>query len=90
MQPVVVSSKGQITIPSEVLQNMGISTGDKIFFIEENGRYLIQNRPPDALTRLQDLMEGEAERVGWKTPDDIANYMKERRKIRSKKNANSA
>jgi len=84
MESVRIDDRGQITLPIFLMEKMGLTKGDEIFFYEENGRFVIQNTEPDALTRLQDLMEGEAERVGWKNTDDIASYMKKRRYERNK------
>jgi len=84
MESVIINDRGQITLPIFLMEKMGLTKGDEIFLIEENGRFVLQNTEPDALTRLQDLMEGEAERVGWKTPEDVADYMKKRRYERNK------
>ncbi len=38
-----ITSKGQITIPSEVRSSMGLSPGDKIvFFADENGDFIVR------------------------------------------------
>ncbi len=46
-----VSSKGQTTIPVEVREKLGLSTGDRIAFIEMDRGYMIipRNRPVDVL-----------------------------------------
>jgi AbrB family looped-hinge helix DNA binding protein len=46
-----ISSKGQTTIPAEVREKLGLSTGDRIAFIEMEQGYLIipRNRPVDVL-----------------------------------------
>ncbi len=48
-----VSSKYQITIPGKVREKMRIKAGDKVIFIEENGKFV--------LTKLGDLWDEMAE-----------------------------
>lgn len=38
-----LTSKGQITIPKDIRRKLGVKTGDKIVFIEEEGRIFIMN-----------------------------------------------
>jgi antitoxin PrlF len=37
-----ISSKGQITVPQEIRNRLGISAGDRVEFVVENGRTLIR------------------------------------------------
>jgi AbrB family looped-hinge helix DNA binding protein len=46
---VTVSSKYQITLPSNVREKMGINAGDKVVFVEEGDKFV--------LTKLSDLAE---------------------------------
>lgn len=48
-----ISSKYQITLPSSVREKMGLKAGDKVVFIEENGKFV--------LTKLSDLWDAMAE-----------------------------
>jgi len=84
MEVARVTSKGQITIPRDIRTKMEIKKGDKILFIEENGKYFLCNSASIALKYIQKSMEGEAERAGFKDPDDVVKYIKARRKIRNK------
>jgi AbrB family looped-hinge helix DNA binding protein len=82
-----VTSKGQITIPRDIRIKMNIKRGDKIVFFEDNGNYFIQNSASIALKALEDFqnsMEGEAEKAGFKNPDDVVKYIKSLRKARNK------
>lgn len=45
MSTAKVTSKGQITLPLEVRQRMGISRGDEIEFREEEGRFVVVKKP---------------------------------------------
>ena len=83
MEVVRVTSKGQITIPRDIRTKMNIKRGDKIVFFEDNGKYFLQNSALisiRALEDLQNIMEGEAEKAGFKDSEDVVNYIKTIRK----------
>ena len=83
MEVAKITSKGQITIPRDIRVKMDLKKGDKIIFFEENGKYFFANSASIALKNIQEIMKGEAERVGFKNPDDVVKYIKSRRKIRN-------
>jgi AbrB family looped-hinge helix DNA binding protein len=39
-----VTSKGQVTIPAELRAKLGIQPGDRVGFLEENGRIVLQRQ----------------------------------------------
>ena len=39
-----ITSKGQITLPKEVRQRLGIGPGDEVEFVEENGKYMLTKK----------------------------------------------
>jgi AbrB family looped-hinge helix DNA binding protein len=39
-----VTSKGQVTVPKEVRERLGLRPGDELEFIEENGVYRLRKR----------------------------------------------
>ena len=41
MSSAKLTSKGQITLPLPVRKVLGLNTGDRVEFIEENGRYIV-------------------------------------------------
>jgi len=84
MEVAKITSKGQVTIPRDIRIKMDLKKGDKILFFEENGKYFLQNSNSIALKKIQDIMKGEAEKVGFNDPDDVVKYIKSRRKIKSK------
>jgi len=94
MECSVISSEGQIALPPEVLSRLGLEIGDKVYFIRRNGSVVIKPTTYDPLNALQDLMEGEAERVGLNTEEDVVNFCKEIRmemiSERNQINANNA
>lgn len=69
--------RGQITIPKEIRKKLNIKDGDKVVFIEENGRVFIENSAMVALREVQKAFKGEAERLGLKDEQDVVNLVKE-------------
>jgi len=79
MELAKVTSKGQITIPVEIRKKLKLKEGDKVFFSEEEGRVIFQNASQVALAGFQKEMAGEARKAGFKSEDDVVNYIKELR-----------
>lgn len=72
-----VMSKGQITIPKDVREILGISCGDRVTFVVENGNVRLINSAVYAMQMLQAQMAGEAENTGLTTDSSIMNFVKE-------------
>ena len=70
-----VMSKGQVTIPKKVRTVLGIDTGDRVTFIVENGTVRVVNSAIYALQRFQEQMKGEAEKAGFFTEEDVADWI---------------
>ena len=85
MEVAKITSKGQITIPVDVRRKMRLKDGDKVIFINENGRYYVENAALVAINRIQEAFEGEAERLGLKDEDDVVDMVKEIRRRRKGK-----
>lgn len=43
MELAKLTSRCQLTLPREVRQKLGVKEGDKVVFLEENGRIFIEN-----------------------------------------------
>jgi len=43
MEIAKITLKGQITIPAAIRRKLGVKDGDKVIFIEENGRIFMEN-----------------------------------------------
>lgn len=82
MELAKVTSKGQITIPVDIRRKLGIKEGDKILFIEEQGRVIMMNSSMDALRKAQDEFAGEAERLGLTGEEDVASLVAQLRQER--------
>ena len=83
MELAKVTSKGQITIPIDIRKKLGVKEGDKILFIEEEGRVIMMNSSMDALRKAQAAFAGEAERLGLKDEEDVATLVAELRRERA-------
>lgn len=77
MELAKITTRGQITIPVEIRKKLGVKNGDKVIFIEENGRIIIENAAMVALKNAQDAFAGEAERLGLKTEQDVVDLVKD-------------
>jgi antitoxin PrlF len=75
----------QITIPIHIRKKLNLKDGDKVIFIEENGRVIMENSTKVALREVQDAFSGEAKRVGLETEDDVVDMVKEFRKEKLEK-----
>jgi AbrB family looped-hinge helix DNA binding protein len=80
MELAKVTTRGQITIPIEIRKKLNIKDGDKVVFLEENGKIIMENSAMLALREIQDAFKGEAERLGLKDEQDVVNLVKEVRK----------
>lgn len=70
-----VMAKGQVTIPKNVRAALGISTGDRVTFIVENGQVTVVNSTIYALRRFQEQMKNEANSAGFQSEEDIAEWI---------------
>ena len=66
-----VMSKGQVTIPKDVREILGVSTGDRVTFIVEGTSVRIVNSAVYAMQILQNEMAREAERTGLTSEEDV-------------------
>jgi AbrB family looped-hinge helix DNA binding protein len=84
MEIAEVTFNGQITIPEGIREKMSLKRGDKIIFLEENGRFFLENSNSAALSVFQKNMNGAAQEAGFNSPYDVEEYIKQLRK--SKRN----
>ena len=74
-----VMAKGQITIPKDIRDVLGVSNGDRVTFIVEGNTVRMVNSAVYAMQVLQQEMAGEAERTGLTSEDDVRTLVKELR-----------
>ena len=74
-----VMAKGQVTIPKDVREVLGVASGDRVSFIVEGNVVRVVNSAVYAMQMLQSEMAGEAERTGLISDDDVTALVKELR-----------
>ena len=72
-----VMAKGQVTIPKDVREILGISSGDRVTFVVENGSVRLINSAVYAMQMLQAQMAGEAENSGLTSDEAVMDLVKE-------------
>lgn len=72
-----VMAKGQITIPKDIRKILGISSGDRVTFVVENGNVRLINSAVYAMQMLQAQMTEEAEGAGLTSDDAVMDLVKE-------------
>ena len=75
-----ITVRGQIPIPAEMRKKLGVKDGDKVIFIEENERIIMENAAMVALNNAQDAFAGEPEHLGLKSEQDVVDFVKEVRR----------
>ena len=91
MELAKITLRGQITIPVGIRKKLGVKDGDKVVFLEENGRIIMENSVMLALKDVQNAFRGEAERIGLKDEQDVVTMIKNvRREKKGKVNAGNA
>ena len=72
-----VMANGQVTIPKDIREILGVSSGDRITFVVENGSVRVANSTIYAMQMLRAQMDGEAETAGITSDEDVMNLVKE-------------
>jgi AbrB family looped-hinge helix DNA binding protein len=72
-----IMSKGQVTIPKEIRDLLKVSEGDRLTFICEGDYAVVMNANLFAIKTFRKSMEGEAEKAGLTTEEDIITLCRE-------------
>ena len=72
-----VMAKGQITIPKDFREALGVGVGDKVTLIKRADEVVMMNAAVYAMKILQEGMKGEFEKAGIMNDDDVMNIVKE-------------
>jgi len=59
-----ISSKGQVTIPKPIRELLKLNEGDRVAFLEDNGKIVITKASLIALRELQDALSSQAQEKG--------------------------
>ena len=54
-----VMAKGQITLPKDIREALGVKTGDRVTLISRDNQVIMMNSAVDAMNMLQSSMTGE-------------------------------
>jgi len=74
-----VMTKGQITLPKDIREALGVKTGDRVTLIRQDNQVIMMNSAVYAMKILQAAMEGEAEKAGLRSDGDVASLVMEMR-----------
>ena len=69
-----ISSKGQVTIPKAIRDILKLNEGDRVAFLQDNGKVVITKASLIALRELQDALSTEAQEKGI-TEQDLLNEL---------------
>ncbi len=75
-----VMSKGQVTIPKNIREALGVTTGDRVTFIVENGSVRVINSAIYAMQKFQKQMAGAAQATGFSSEEEVAAWITESRR----------
>ena len=70
-----VMSKGQVTIPKNIREALGVTTGDRVTFIFENGSVRVINSAVYAMQKFQEQMKGQAEKSEFASEQDVTDWI---------------
>lgn len=82
-----VMAKGQITLPKDIRDILGITCGDRVTFVVDGNEVKLVNSAVFAMQMLQKSMTDEAQRVGLNSDDDVMALVKQ---IRSEDNVDES
>jgi len=72
-----VMSRGQITLPKDIQARIGVGAGDRVALICEGERVILMSAAVYAMRTLQSGMDGEWEKAGIDSDDDVMDVVKE-------------
>ena len=70
----------KVAIPGEIQKILGVANGYRVMFIADGEEVRIVNPALHAMKKLQEAMKGAAEEAGWKSDDDVVDYIMEMRR----------
>jgi len=74
-----VMAKGLITLPKDIREALGLQSGDRVTLILQEDQVIMMNSAVYAMKMLQIAMEGEAEKAGLNSDDDVVTMIMEMR-----------
>ena len=80
MELAKITAKGQITLPIQIRKKLNLKDGDKVLFMERDGKIFIENPTRLAILEAQEAFVGLADELGLKSEEDVVRICKEVRK----------
>ena len=74
-----VMAKGQITLPKDIRDALGVQTGDRVTLIRQDDQVILMNAAVYAMKMLQAAMVGEAEKADLRSDEDVVDLIMEMR-----------
>lgn len=79
-----ITSKGQITLSSDVRTALGVGVGDRVLFVQmDDGSIRLTNSSLSALSNVQAAFEGAANEAGLTSIEDVVRLVKSVRSERA-------
>lgn len=75
-----VMAKGQITLPKDIRDALGVAPGDKVTLIQQGNQVIMMNSAVYAMKMLQQAMADEAEKAGLHSDEDVEKLVEEIRR----------
>ena len=75
-----VMAKGQITIPKDFRDALGVDVGDRVTLIKRSDEIVMVNAAVYAMKILQEEMKGEFEKAGLSSEQDAVDTVRQVRK----------
>ena len=73
-----LSANGQITVPAEIRKLLDLKSGDKVLLYQnKSGEVVLDNASANALFKVQEAMDGVAQRLGVRDEDDVQKLVDE-------------
>ena len=77
MESAKIMPKGQITLPKDIRDILGLDQGDRVTFVVNGTDIRLVNSAVYAMEVLQRQMQGEAERTGLTSDEAIMDLVKQ-------------
>jgi bifunctional DNA-binding transcriptional regulator/antitoxin component of YhaV-PrlF toxin-antitoxin module len=77
MESLRVNEYGEINIPRNITEMIGVKKGDEFRIIKKDNYYLMMPVNNNSLKEMQKICVGLDEEMGWETEEDIVKSCKE-------------
>ena len=80
MLSVRVNDSGQITLPRDIMERLGLENGSNVYLFETKGRVILQNTVLDPMDVLKAYEKGEIELDEDEILDEVVKVCKQARR----------